>query len=305
MGRKSNLYMSEPKAWLNMLRISNAPTIVSNTMVGAALAIVAHQAEWEMHITAPPLQLAKPLIGIIIVLLLLYFAGMVLNDAFDAERDATLRPDRPIPLGIITVRQAWITGLIMLVIGMLLAFRIGVGAGISTVALTFYILLYTFLHHIPIAAIPLMAICRGLVYIVTAATLSESFDNTLLIYAGILGIYTALLTLIGTFEHRKQSTFSWVVWIALIPALLPVILFAVDSPVAWLAYFAFAVWMYFAWNNLASANHQPVKGMHKMLSGFALLDCILIASLGEYFIMIVSAFCFILTVAAHRKIIGT
>ena len=77
MGRKSNLYMSEPKAWLNMLRISNAPTIVSNTMVGAALAIVAHQAEWEMHITAPPLQLAKPLIGIIIVLLLLYFAGMV------------------------------------------------------------------------------------------------------------------------------------------------------------------------------------------------------------------------------------
>ena len=94
MGRKPNLYISEPKAWMNMLRISNSPTIVSNVMVGVALAIVAHQEQWSAQMYPPALQFGKPLLFIIVVLLLLYFAGMVLNDAFDAKRDREIRPER-------------------------------------------------------------------------------------------------------------------------------------------------------------------------------------------------------------------
>ena len=97
MGRKSNLYMSDTQGWLRILRISNSPTIVSNIMVGVALSIHAHHVQWSDRIHSPPLQLFKPLFFISTVLLLLYFAGMILNDAFDAKRDADIRPERPIP----------------------------------------------------------------------------------------------------------------------------------------------------------------------------------------------------------------
>jgi len=298
--------MSEPKAWMNMLRISNSPTILSNVMVGVALAIIAYREEWSTHIHSPPLQIGKPLLVISVVLLLMYFAGMVLNDAFDAKRDKQLRPDRPIPRGLITAKQAWITGFIMLAIGNLLAFKIGLWAGFSTLALAFYILLYTVLHHIAIAAIPLMAFCRGLVYVVAVSAFSaQNVGAILLIYCGIIAFYTALLTFVGTFENEKQLRYSWVVWFTLLPAMLPVFLFSTYSPVAWFAFVAFFIWMFFAWRNFQEPNSKPISGMHKLLSGFALLDCILIASLGEFFIMIISALCFVLTVAAHRKILGT
>jgi 4-hydroxybenzoate polyprenyltransferase len=298
--------MSEPKAWMNMLRISNSPTIISNVMVGVALAIIAHREQWSTHIHSPPLQLGKPLLVIIVVLLLLYYAGMILNDAFDAKRDKKLRPDRPIPQGVITAKQAWIAGFIMLAIGNLLAFKIGLGAGFSTLALSFYILLYTVLHHIRIASIPLMAICRGLVYVVAVSAFSaQNIGTILLIYCGIIAFYTALLTFIGTFENEKKLKYSWVVWLTVLPAILPIILFSTYSPVAWFAFIAFFIWMFFAWRNFQAPHSKPISGMHKLLSGFALLDCILIASVGEFFIMIISAFCFIFTVAAHRKILGT
>ena len=40
----------------------------------------------------------------------LYAAGMVLNDAFDAELDARERPERPIPSGRIARRAAFAAG---------------------------------------------------------------------------------------------------------------------------------------------------------------------------------------------------
>ena len=306
MGRKPYLYISEPKAWMNMLRISNSPTIVSNIMVGVALAIIAHQDQWSTHVNSPPLQITKPLLIVIVLLLLLYFAGMVLNDAFDAKRDKEIRPDRPIPQGIITAKQAWIAGFTIIAAATLLAFKISVAAGISTLILSFCILLYTFLHHFPVAAIPLMAMCRALVYVVAVAAFSvENPGAILLIYCGIIALYTAILTLIGTFENNKRTRYSWMIWIALFPAALPIILYSRYSPIAWFAFFAFTIWMFLAWRNFLPPENKSISGMHKLLSGFALLDCILIASIGEFFIMIISAMCFVFTVAAHRKIIGT
>ena len=78
MGHKPNLYMSDTQGWLRILRISNSPTIVSNIMVGVALSLHAHHVQWSDRIHSPPLQLFKPLFFISIVLLLLYFAGMML-----------------------------------------------------------------------------------------------------------------------------------------------------------------------------------------------------------------------------------
>lgn len=52
---------------------------------------------------------------------LLYLAGMVLNDVFDAEADAQDRPQRPIPSGRVCRKRAAFVGWSLLVAGVLLA----------------------------------------------------------------------------------------------------------------------------------------------------------------------------------------
>jgi len=51
----------------------------------------------------------------------LYWAGMVLNDVFDIERDRGQRPGRPLPSGSIPIGQAKIAGWSLLVLGVVLA----------------------------------------------------------------------------------------------------------------------------------------------------------------------------------------
>ena len=111
MGRNRIKFLSTTEAWLQILRISNAPTVISNVMVGLALAIQAHRIEYSDVINPPPFHFLKPIFVISIVLLCLYFAGMVLNDAVDAKRDRTVRPQRAIPQGVITVQAALSRGL--------------------------------------------------------------------------------------------------------------------------------------------------------------------------------------------------
>ena len=47
-----------------------------------------------------------------------YFAGMTLNDAFDAKRDADLFPHRPIPRGVLSVQQAMTQGTVLLLLAL-------------------------------------------------------------------------------------------------------------------------------------------------------------------------------------------
>ena len=51
----------------------------------------------------------------------LYWAGMVLNDVFDIEKDRAERPKRPLPSGAISLSQATIAGWTFLLLGVILA----------------------------------------------------------------------------------------------------------------------------------------------------------------------------------------
>lgn len=306
MGRKPYQHISEFQGWLNILRISNAPTVVSNAMVGVALVIHTHTDIWSERIVPPPLQIMAPLSLVLLVLLLLYFAGMVLGDAFDAERDKKHRPDRSIPSGIITRRQAWSAGYFMVGIATLLAFGISLAAGISAGALALAVVLYTYLHHTKLFAIPLMGLCRGLTFVVVVSAFStEYYSQTLWLYAGALAIYTSILTWIGSFENESTKRASAVIMLMVIPLCIAVMVQKSVSPIVIGSALVFCAWMLFAWSNFRKPNEGSKHGMHTLLSGFALLDCVFIASLGEYHIMVVPALCFILTVAAQRKILGT
>src|SRR5687768_14900659 len=71
--------------YLALARISNSPTVVSNTLAGAALA----------GLLAPDGRVWL----LALAFVALYTAGMVLNDVCDYRIDQRERPERPLPSG--------------------------------------------------------------------------------------------------------------------------------------------------------------------------------------------------------------
>ncbi|MDZ4659620.1 MAG: UbiA family prenyltransferase [Bythopirellula sp.] len=95
-------------AWWQLLRAANVFTAASNVIAGFLLV----QREWQ-----PVL----PLMLLVLTSILLYEAGMVLNDVCDAELDAKERPERPIPSGRVSRQTALRVGIALLVGGVFTA----------------------------------------------------------------------------------------------------------------------------------------------------------------------------------------
>src|SRR5918996_6509021 len=97
---------SRPRAYLALARVSNLPTVWTNVLAGVLLA--ASPPDWSTFAF------------VAVAVSMLYTAGMFLNDAFDYRFDAVHRPDRPIPAGQVTLREAFAAGFSLLAAGLVL-----------------------------------------------------------------------------------------------------------------------------------------------------------------------------------------
>lgn len=88
--------------WARLVRLPNLPTPLADIGLGVVIALT-------LGNRVEPI----PALLIGVASLLLYAAGMVLNDWCDREEDAKWRPDRPIPAGSIRPLQALLAGLAM------------------------------------------------------------------------------------------------------------------------------------------------------------------------------------------------
>lgn len=165
------------RAWLELMRLSNAPTVVSNVLAGAAAGALAQPGRAGLPLVA--------LVQVLLGALLCYWAGMILNDAFDARVDAAERPFRPIPSGRVPVAQARAVGLAMLSIGTaLLAFAgmpaDGSGGIVGSATFPWAVLLgacvlaYDVLHLQLPGASGLVAGCRALVIVIAALAVAPA-----------------------------------------------------------------------------------------------------------------------------------
>ena len=75
--------------WLRLARLPNVFTAVSNVLMGWLVVHGKLTDDWRWLL-------------LVAVSCLAYVAGMFLNDAYDADRDRTERPERPIPAGLIS-----------------------------------------------------------------------------------------------------------------------------------------------------------------------------------------------------------
>ena len=180
-------------AWLRLMRVSNAPTVVGNVLAGAAVGL--HSLPPG---SAPP---AGTLALAVSGTLLVYLAGMVLNDAFDARIDANERPGRPIPSGRVTVARAIAVGATMLAVG---GAMLGVASSVAwSVVLCASVLLYDLLHALLPGAFLLMAWCRACVPVLAALAFSRTPGHQPLWWvAGGLGAYVACVSLAARDEVR-------------------------------------------------------------------------------------------------------
>ena len=106
------------------MRPANIVTSVADVLAGIAISGFLTGAVFSVNDTIPFLLLCISTIG-------LYGGGVVFNDVFDYELDKVERPERPIPRGTITIREATLLGILLLLAGIVTALLVSIPSGLS------------------------------------------------------------------------------------------------------------------------------------------------------------------------------
>ncbi|MDH6180636.1 hypothetical protein M2152_000818 [Microbacteriaceae bacterium SG_E_30_P1] len=175
--------------YLELVRAPAALSVIGDTVVGASWA-------------------GRPLhgraIGLPISSVLLYWAGMALNDVADADLDAVERPERPIPSGRISRRAATITAGALVAGGIAAA---GIFGGRRSVAMALPLAAAICTYNLAAKNGPfgpvVMAACRGLDVLVGSGS-----DRALAAApaAAIVAGHTASVTVLSRGEVHGSTT---------------------------------------------------------------------------------------------------
>jgi 4-hydroxybenzoate polyprenyltransferase len=192
--RRLTVRRSRPHAYVLLARFSNLPTIWTNVLAGTLISGAAF--------------VKTDVSRLCLAISLLYTAGMFLNDAFDREFDARVRPDRPIPAGEVTAGEAFSIGWLLLAAGLLVIAVQGTRASCAWASLlAAAIVLYNYRHkHNPFGPI-VMGVCRGLVYVVAAAA-AATVTPAVAVAAVALAAYVITLTWIA---KRVGASAGWLI----------------------------------------------------------------------------------------------
>ena len=120
------------KNYLTLVRFPNLFTLPSNVFAGY----------FSTHIQG--VIEIDTIVFISVISACLYAAGVIFNDLADRQIDHHERPNRPIPSGRISQRNAIILGTLLLVISITVSYFISAGAFTVTLSLIAVILLYDF-----------------------------------------------------------------------------------------------------------------------------------------------------------------
>jgi heme O synthase-like polyprenyltransferase len=272
--------------WLQLARISNTPTVVSNTVAGAAL------------VAASPD--AGTVAVVAIAMALFYTAGMVLNDVMDLEIDQRERPERPLPAGRISPGAALGAAVVLFVVGETMLVVEGWESAIAGLALIALIVLYDSWHKGNAVSPVLMGGCRALVYVVAGYAIAESLPWELWAGAGMLLLYIVGLTQVAKAEATGRSS-AWPTAAVLAPVVFWAFLL---PPLGFILLAAFAAWVLWALRLVRSKRIGPAVGA--MIAGVSLFDAVAVASAdGSLVAVAVCLAAFAVTIALQTKIQGT
>jgi len=288
-----------PLVALKLGRVSNLPTVWTNTVAAIVLA------------GAGVSSAATP--ALLISMTLFYLGGMYLNDAFDADIDARERPERPIPAGEIARSTVFCVGFVLLTGGLALlclaAYQspehTGVWPGVSGVILAGAIIFYNWHHKGNMLSPVVMGLCRLLIYVSVGFCFAVVLPLPLLIGAILLFSYLIGLTYVAKQENLGEVKNLW----PLLFLAAPVIYGGVLSSEAWPT---FAYWVIFVvaivaalWLVRRRQSGDIPRAVVTLIAGMSLLDAILISGVGEPGLALVAVLGFALTLGLQRVVSGT
>ncbi len=278
---------------LELGRTSNLPTVWSNVLCGALLAGAGSLEPRTMAV-------------LLVAGSAFYEGGMLLNDAFDAEIDATERPDRPIPAGRASKRIVLQLGSGLLVLGLLLlawTSLAALGAGVFTVV---SVLVYDKWHKGHAWAPIVMGFCRAGLYLMASLAVAGSLPRLVLGAAAALLLYIVGLTHVARFETGAIVHRTWVAAFVLSP-LLACAPFVLRTPlplgaVCWLLALG---WIIHSMRFALRGGRMIGRAVVSLIAGVSLIDATFIALTSKPLWALFALATFLLTLSWQRRIQGT
>jgi 4-hydroxybenzoate polyprenyltransferase len=284
---------------LRLGRISNLPTVWTNVLVGVMLSGGS---------------LADPRLALLLLALSsFYVGGMFLNDAFDREFDALHRPERPIPSGQVSAREVFAFGFGLLAlgtVGVVWGSRTGAAAAmwpalVSSVALSAAIVFYDANHkNNPLSPL-IMGLCRVLVVITAALTVTQDLPAVVFLAASALLCHLIGLTYIAKQEHLDRIGSLWPLGFLAVPVAYGLVL-ALSAPGTWVPLALYVGVLVYAMNLLRRRGRGDVpRAVVTLIAGMSLLDAMMLAGAGHAFAAMLAVAAFALTLALQRWVSGT
>lgn len=295
------------KAYLQLARISNLPTVFSNVLVGAAMASTSHAPDWP--------QVLLTISGASFF----YIGGMALNDLMDRKIDCVERPQRPIPSGALSVFEVATFVALCFALGFGLVQLTAPFSLVPAVALIIFIILYNLLHKRWTGSLIFMGLCRALIYFVGACAMAQPVPDdydlvqelyipySLFFAAVLLALYIIALTLVAQKEVSGGLGFRR--WLAAALVLIPI-------PALWLmpildwrwtvpAALLLALWLIRSARFIWQSPPKVVPAVLGWLAGISLLDAFFLTFTPFPWLSLAALACFAVTVWGHRRIAGT
>ena len=281
------------RAILELCRISNLPTVWTNVI--AAWIFVTNGDAWHAE-----------LLWLLLGGSLVYCAGMILNDTCDAAWDREKRPERPIPSGRISLKTAWVLGIVTLAGGAAVMVVGGKAWALATTTLVAAIVMYDVYHKPWAGSVLIMGLCRTLLF-ATAGWAAmgiapplhsrlPDLTRELTFFIGLIeGTYVVALTLIARAEGKGEVTNrrTLLIPMLMLPALLgalfavSTIIYAVEAHKGWTALWytagafvslaSFIAWTVHALRQMRKGGTAIGQAVGLLLAGIPLVDAIVIS----------------------------
>ncbi|MFT7619284.1 MAG: hypothetical protein ACI97A_002934 [Planctomycetota bacterium] len=285
--------------FLQLIRFPNVFTAMSNVAVGYAVLVQFGKVE--------PQWLDLGLAGL--GAMMLYGFGMALNDIADSNVDRELHPERPIPSGRLTLKNAKIAAWSLLAGGILLLGVASPALILVAILLAIAIGLYdVILKSTPIPASVAMGTCRALcVLLGTVLAATHADDPEVLLRwttAQLPLVYLLLITLvtaISNFEEAEpgQADFKPLVIVLALAFATPVLVPGDDRILALvLAVILMAVVL------RPGFGPKPIAGLvvRNVIFALPLFDALWCLALGQLAFAMISATCFVLVRVSARAL---
>jgi hypothetical protein len=185
--------------YLVLTRPANVITAISDILAGVAIVgILDSSSQSNLNIILLCLATAG-----------LYAGGIVFNDIFDLETDKTERPERVIPSGKLSLKEALVFGFILFLFGISFALNVSYLSGFIASCIAAFALIYDkFAKHHILAGPLTMGLCRGLNLLLGMSVLANNILPEFWMMAFIPIIFIAAITLTSQGEVLGNNKLS-------------------------------------------------------------------------------------------------